>query len=79
MDEHRPKKLLDQARACPEPGEGMPSASNTIRMHGQAYVGSIRRYIHFHGVHSSTDTGKPSSRHTSRIRRDALDLRSPAW
>jgi len=30
MEEHRPKKLLDQVRACPELGEGMPSASNTI-------------------------------------------------
>jgi hypothetical protein len=30
MEEHRPKKLLDQVRACPELGTGMPSASNTI-------------------------------------------------
>jgi hypothetical protein len=30
MEEHRPKKLLDQVRACPELAEGMPSASNTI-------------------------------------------------
>jgi hypothetical protein len=38
MEEHRPKKLLDQVHACPacpersrgELGEGMPSASNTI-------------------------------------------------
>ena len=30
MEEHRPKKLLDQVRACPERFEGMPSASNTI-------------------------------------------------
>jgi len=29
MEEHRPKKLLDQVRACPELAEGMPSASNT--------------------------------------------------
>ena len=26
MEEHRPKKLLDQVRACPELAEGMPSA-----------------------------------------------------
>jgi hypothetical protein len=30
MEEHRPRKLLDQVRACLELGEGMPSASNTI-------------------------------------------------
>lgn len=30
MEEHRPKKLLDQVRACPELAEGMPSASNAI-------------------------------------------------
>jgi hypothetical protein len=30
MEDHRPKKLLDQVHACPEPGEGMPSASNTL-------------------------------------------------
>ena len=28
MEGHRPKKLLDQVRAYPELGEGMPSASN---------------------------------------------------
>lgn len=30
MEEHRPKKLLDQVRARSELGEGMPSASNTV-------------------------------------------------
>ena len=30
IEEHRPKKLLEQIRACPELAEGMPSASNTI-------------------------------------------------
>jgi len=30
MEEHRPKKLLDQVRACPQLAEGMPSASNTV-------------------------------------------------
>ena len=29
MEEHRPRKLLDQVYACPELAEGMPSASNT--------------------------------------------------
>jgi hypothetical protein len=29
MEEHRPKRLSDQVRACLELGEGMPSASNT--------------------------------------------------
>ena len=29
MEEQRPKKLLDQVRACPELAEGTPSASST--------------------------------------------------
>jgi len=30
MEEHRSEKLLDQIRACPEPGERMPSASHAV-------------------------------------------------
>ncbi|MCJ7521250.1 MAG: hypothetical protein MUP21_03405, partial [Dehalococcoidia bacterium] len=32
MEEHRGKKLFHQVHACPELDEGMPSASNTIRI-----------------------------------------------
>jgi hypothetical protein len=30
MEENNPKKLLDQIRACPGLGAGMPSTLNTI-------------------------------------------------
>jgi hypothetical protein len=30
VEEHRSEKLLDQIHACPELGEGMPSASRAV-------------------------------------------------
>ena len=64
MEEHRPKKFLDQVRACPELGEGMPSASRAVAgqcKHDsyhteQAYVGWIKRYIDFHDVRHPSET-----------------------
>jgi hypothetical protein len=50
MEEPRPKKLLDQVRACPELAEGMPFASRGVagqckhysNRTEQAYVGWTR-------------------------------------
>ena len=44
MEEHRPRKLLAQVCACPEPGEGMPSAAEVL-----VYFNGIHHSVRCHG------------------------------
>jgi len=52
MTEQRPKKLLDQDR------DGIRLKHYSIRTE-QAYVGWIKRYIHFHGLRHPSEMGAP--------------------
>jgi hypothetical protein len=52
MEEHRPKKLLDQVR------DAIRLKHYSYRTE-QAYVGLIRRYIYFHGVRHPSRMGAP--------------------
>jgi len=52
MEEHRPKKLLDQVR------DAIRLKHYSYRTE-QAYVGWIKRYIHFHNVRHPSEMGAP--------------------
>ena len=52
MEEHRPKKLLDQVR------DAIRLKHYSIRTE-QAYVNWIKRYIHFHNVRHPAEMGAP--------------------
>jgi len=52
MEEHRPKKLLDQVR------DAIRLKHYSYRTE-QAYVGWIKRYIYFHGLRHPADMGAP--------------------
>jgi len=52
MEEHRPKKLLDQVR------DAIRLKHYSYRTE-QAYVGWIKRYIYFHGVRHPSEMGAP--------------------
>jgi len=52
MEKHRPKKLLDQVR------DAIRLKPYSYRT-GQAYVGWIKRYIHFHNVRHPSEMGAP--------------------
>jgi integron integrase len=52
MEEHRPKKLLDQVR------DAIRLKHYSYRTE-QAYVGWIKRYIYFHNVHHPSEMGAP--------------------
>jgi integron integrase len=52
MEEHRPKKLLDQVR------DAIRLKHYSIRTE-QAYVGWIKRYIYFHGMRHPSEMGAP--------------------
>jgi hypothetical protein len=63
MEEHRPKKLLDQVR------DAIRLKHYSYRTE-QAYVGWIKRYIYFHDVRHPCDgylTHPPHSRRCSRL------------
>jgi hypothetical protein len=52
MEEHRPKKLLAQVR------DAIRLKHYSYRTE-QAYVGWIKRYIHFHNVRHPSEMGAP--------------------
>ena len=52
MEEHRPKKLLDQVR------DAIRLKHYSYRTE-QAYVGWIKRYIYFHDVRHPSEMGAP--------------------
>ena len=52
MEEHRLKKLLDQVR------DATRLKHHSYRTE-QAYVGWIKRYIHFHNVRHPSEMGGP--------------------
>lgn len=64
MEEHRPNKLLDQVR------DAIRLKHYSYRME-QAYVGWIKRYIHFHDVRHPSEMGAPEPVFDSANRKQA--------